>query len=97
MSNFFDKNLLQNVVGGLIVLVISVWLSRRTIQPDTSGKGWKIIIIISFIMILSGLYLLGKGSPNGGFDNPETSVGLSLLVLGVLLRYIGKFIGWWQR
>jgi hypothetical protein len=95
--NFFDKNFAQNIVGGLVVLVITLLLSRNSSTTNTNGRGWKILNIIAWLMIVGGFVLLSQGVQNGGFENVKTGAGLSLALLGWIVLGLGKFIGWWQR
>ena len=97
MSDFFDKNLLQGIVSGAIILLISIWLGGRAQSSPTTGKGWKITVIFAYVMIFGGLYLFASNLTDGGFNNPYTGMGLSLAILGVILRFIGKFFIWWHH
>ncbi len=38
-----------------------------------------------------------SGSQNGGFQNPKTGAGLSLLCIGIILLVVGKFGAWWTN
>lgn len=96
MRNFFDVNLFQQIVSGLVVLVVSIWLGGKT-SPTTDGKGWKTVVIIGWIMIIGGLYIAGINAQNGGFNNPYTGLGLSMFVIGIPIKYLGKFFVWWHR
>jgi hypothetical protein len=49
VTGLFDKNFLQNIVGGLVVLFISILLSGRAKSAPTSGKGGKIAIIVGWM------------------------------------------------
>lgn len=97
MHNFFDLNLFQQIASGLVVLFVSILLANKTAKTSVSGKGWKVVIIISWIMIIGGLYIVGLNAPNGGLNNPSVGLGLSLVILGIPLKYIGKFFHWWHH
>ncbi len=97
MSHFFDVNLFQQIVSGLVVLFVSILLGSRTTKGVTNGKGWKVVVIISWVMILGGLYLAGINAPNGGWNNPYVGMGWSVALLGLLLKYLGKFFLWWHH
>ncbi len=96
MQHFFDVGLFQQIASGLVVLLVSIWLGAKS-GPTTYGKGWKIIVIIGWMMILGGLYTAGLNSQHGGFSNPYTGLGLSLFILGIPVMYLGKFFVWWHR
>lgn len=95
LSNFFDKNFAQSIVTGLIVLLVSIWLSGQA--RTTSGKRWKVVVIIAYTLILGGLYVLASNVQNGGFANPYVGMGLVMALLGFALKYLGRFFIWWQR
>lgn len=96
MENFFDINLFQNIFSGAAVLILSIFLSAKS-GPVTHGKGWKIVVIIGWTMVLGGLYMWILNFPNGGFSNPYTGLGLSLFVFGIPVKYLGQFFVWWHR
>ena len=97
MSSFFDKPFFQQLIVGLILLLLSLWLGTRTAGPATGGKAWKIVIIVSWIMTLGGLYLLLLNLSNGGLKNEEAATGFGILFFGIVLNWIGKFFLWWHR
>ena len=97
MDNFFDKNLFQQIVAGVAVLIVSILLGAKSIPSATTGKKWKTIVIISWFMILWGFYIFVMNYPNGNFNNPYTGLSLVVLVIGIILKYIGKFFVWWHR
>lgn len=97
MSNFFDKGLLQNIVVSAVFLILSIWLSQKSNNKTSSGSGWKIVVVISYLMIFSGIYLFAKYFPNGGFNNVYADMGFCLFIFGILFRWLGKFFVWWQR
>ena len=85
MNDFFDKNLLQNIIVSVFILLVSILLGARTKKSQSisiSGKDWKILIIISWIMILGGLYLFIENYTYGDFNNPYLVVGFSCLFFG---------------
>ena len=96
MDNFFGIGLWQQIVSGLVVLLVSIWLGGRS-SPATDGKGWKIVVIVGWVMILGGLYMFGVNMQAGGFSNPYSGLGLSLFLLGISVKYLGSFFVWWHR
>ena len=97
MEDFFDKNFLQSIVSGIIILVISTLLGVKAKQPDTAGKGWKIVIIIGYIMIFTGFYIFAINVKKGGLNNPYTGAGISLFIIGIVVRLVGKFFNWFNH
>lgn len=98
MADFFDKNLLQNIIGGIIVLLISILFARKTLSaPTTSAKKWKAVVILGNFMIFGGFLSFGTRYAEGGFNNPYASIGLLSAVFGFPVKYLGKFFVWWHR
>jgi len=97
MNNFFDVNLFQQIVSGVVVLLISILLGKNTTKNTVNGKSWKVVVVISWVMILGGLYMISSNVNNGGIYNPYVGMGISSAFLGIILKYIGKFFLWWQR
>lgn len=96
MENFFNANLAQQILSGIVVLVVSIFLGAKS-GPVTYGKGWKIVVIIGWMMILGGACIGISSFSNGGFANPYTGLGLSLFVFGIPVKYLGQFFVWWHR
>jgi hypothetical protein len=97
MSNFFDKNFLQSVASGLLILIFSIWLSNRKQSTSYAGKNWKLAVITGNLMIFGGLYALAVNAPNGGFNNLYVDMGFSAFFFGFPVKYFGKFMVWWHR
>jgi len=97
MSDFFDKNFAQGIVTGLIVLFVSILLAGRFIPSSSTGKGWKIVVIFSYVLFFGGLYLFLFNFQRGGLNNPYTGMGFSMTMLGAILNGVGKFFIWWHR
>ncbi len=95
------SQLFINIIGGLIVVIIAAWLgiggtTRVVVHGNQSGKAGKWIIIISVVMILSGLFVIGKNpTPTTGidFNNP----GTLLVGYGIIFFIVGRIIAWFQR
>lgn len=97
MGNFFDKGFVQNIVVSLLFLFISFVLGSKSGPAVAGGKRWKATVVISWFMILSGLYIFGIYFPRDGFVNPYSGLGFCLFFSGIILRYIGKFFIWWNK
>lgn len=98
MENLFDKNLLQNIIGGVVVLLISILLGSRSKTRTSSDKKWKVVAIIAWAMIIAGTYIfLTNLVKNGNFHNPYIGLGVTMLILGAILEIIAKFFIWWHR
>jgi len=96
MSNFFDKNFLQGVIISGFFLMLSLWLSGSQ-RSSNSGKRWKVSVILGNAMILGGLYMFAVNFPNGHFNNPYSGMGFCIFILGIPMKYFGKFMVWWHR
>lgn len=98
MLEFFDQTFFQGVLISTVFLFLSIWLSSRTsLRTTYEGKGIKLTIVLAYIMIWSGLYFLVTGAPNGGWDNPATGGGITLIFFGFVLKYLGQFLTWWHK
>ncbi|MCK5211903.1 hypothetical protein KAJ89_04335 [Candidatus Parcubacteria bacterium] len=97
MDDFFDKNFIQGLVSGVIILVMGFLLVGESSKRTSSGKFWKVIIILGVGMMIGGIYLFITYFPDGGLYNIYASAGISILVFGYLLKKTGDFFNWWQR
>lgn len=95
MSDFFDKNFLQGIVVTLLGVILSIWLSSRA-SPTTTGKNWKIVVILAYILIFVGLYIIGSNVNKGGLNNPFVGLGMFTVIVGWALKHVGKFFIWWN-
>ena len=96
MADFFNQNLLQNIVGGVIVLFLGFLLSGGS-SSSGSGKGGKTLVILATLMMLGGFLMFGQADPKSGMNGAYFGAGLSLLFFGYILRKIGQFFLWWHR
>ena len=87
MSDFFDKNFWQLIITGLIIMIVSFLFRGKSGESTTVGKGWKVVVIIAWVIFLAGIYMFVNNS----------SLGISLIILGILLSYISKFFIWWHQ
>ena len=90
MSDFFDKNLFQQIFAGIVILLIGLLLGKKE-KFVVPTRAWKIIIIIAWFMFWGGILLFFVNFSKGGFNNLYTNLGLSLIVLSIPLKYVGKF------
>lgn len=95
MLDFFDKSFTQSLIASLIVIPISIWLGGRALP--SSGKGWKVMVIISYLLIFGGSYMIMSNVSNGGLNNLFVGIGITSAIFGFLLRCLGKFFIWWQH
>lgn len=96
MDNIFNVNLFQQIVSGVVVLLISILLGKNTTKNTVNSKGWKGVVVISWVMILGGLYMISSNVNNGGIYNPYVGMGMISAFLGIILKYIGRFFLWWR-
>ncbi len=95
------SQLFINIIAGLVVVIIAALLgiggtTKVVVHGNRSGKAGKWIIIISVVMILSGLFVLGKNpTPTAGidFNNP----GTLLIGYGIIFFIVGRIVAWYQR
>lgn len=98
------EQLIIQVAAGVIVLLIATWLgiggsSVRVVrlQSGRNSRKWKWTILVSWLMIIAGLYIFSLNFPVGGFSNPYAGMGFSLAFLGLIGLGIGKLGSWWSR
>lgn len=66
MADFFNQNLLQNIVGGIIVLFLGFLLSGGS-SSSGSGRGWKTLVILATLIMMAGGFLMfGQADPKSG-------------------------------
>lgn len=100
--------LVLNIVGGLIVVVIAAWLgigskSERVVfvgGGNSKKKWWKKFIVFAWLMIVLGIILYGANAPTTGnaFLGAQMDVwgylGLDLIGFGIIFLIIGKISLW---
>jgi hypothetical protein len=102
------NNLTTQIIAGVVATVIAAILLSIfqlngqthkviTIQGKKASKGWKIVIVIAWLMIVSGFYLFLVNYINGGFENVYVGMGFSSFFFGLVLLAIGKFGRWWSN
>jgi uncharacterized membrane protein YvbJ len=64
---------------------------------EQTGKKWKAVKLISWIVIIFGVILFLSNIRDGGFNNPMTGFGFSMGLFGIMGAIIGKFGAWWQH
>ncbi len=69
----------------------------RNTTIQLTDKKWKVVKLVAWVTIVGGLCMFVSGSQNGGFQNPKTGAGLSLLCIGIILLVVGKFGAWWTN
>ncbi len=63
------------------------------VEIEATNKRWKKIHLISWAMIIGGLIFMGNDQSRGvGFWG-----GANLIILGIMVRYIGKLGAWWSN
>ncbi|MFA5228816.1 MAG: hypothetical protein WC446_03580 [Candidatus Paceibacterota bacterium] len=97
IDTFFDKNLFQQIISGLVILSVSVLIGNKEVEKKSVSKFWKLIIILAWILFWGGLYLIIVNFPNGGIYNLEVSIGISSAFLGFIISIIGKIFVWWNK
>ena len=92
------------VVIGVVTAALVRWLGIDrsktvvTIHHATKvSRKWKLLIVISWIMMPAGIYLLIIGLPEGGLSNSNAVLGTYLFSIGITFELFGKFMCWWNR
>ncbi len=99
------EQLVIQIIGGLAVVAIAAWLgigrsSVRIIHSTRPSKTWKRVILISWLMIIAGIYMFG--SNKGTFINITANniyaiIGLDLIGFGIIALIIGKVGHWFNK
>jgi hypothetical protein len=95
------KDLLFQIIGGLIVVLIAAWLgiggtTKVVVHGGQVRKTGKWIILISVAMILGGLSWHDKLAPTKSIFN-FNDWGSLLFGYGILFLIVGKVVAWFQR
>ena len=69
----------------------------KPVVIEQTKKGWKIVKLISALVIIAGIFMIINGSSNSGLDNPLTASGISATFLGIITLIIAKFGTWWSN
>jgi hypothetical protein len=97
MKDIFNAGLVQNIIGGVIVLFISILFARKTLASTTSAKGWKAMVVIGNIMIFGGILFAISHYSDSGLNNPYVNYGALTSIFGFPIKYLGRFFVWWHR
>jgi DNA-directed RNA polymerase subunit RPC12/RpoP len=71
-------------------------LKGKVTTIELTSKRWKLVKLISIIGIIIGGFIF-LSNQKDGFQNPLTGVGLFILLISVLTRFVGKFGAWWTN
>jgi len=97
---------MSQITTGVIIAVLGAavahWLGLDgtkvvVVHGARQTKKWKVLIVLSWTMILVGAYLTITYAPQGGLANPYTEYGINFLIIGFILLQIGRFGAWWNR
>jgi hypothetical protein len=94
----FITEVIAIVIGAIVVYWLGIGSVRVVVAHGTRiNKKWKWVILISWLMIISGIYIFLINFPNGGLYNPYVGMGFSLASLGLIGLGIGRLGSWWNR
>ncbi|MGC9602979.1 MAG: zinc-ribbon domain-containing protein [Minisyncoccia bacterium] len=65
------------------------------IEPELTSKRWKRVKLIAWGMILVGFLILGASGGSWGSMNAGFSLGLSLVLIGIIVLIIGRIGAWY--
>ena len=69
----------------------------KPVLIEKTSKGWKLAKLISWLTFFFAIYIFAYGLKNGGFKNPATGLGFSLLFLAFIGIIVSKFGAWWNH
>lgn len=102
VEQFFDftfwQMVLSKVFSGIVVSILLFWLGRRVVvhKREDTGKGWEMVVILSWLLFISGFFLMGHSSQT--FNDPYVGAGLFIVPFAYfVVRPIGKIGVWWTR
>ena len=69
----------------------------KPVLIEQTSKKWKKTKLIAWLLIIGGFFAFGSGNNNGGFQNPITGLGFTLIFVGIITLWVGKFGAWWHH
>jgi hypothetical protein len=69
--------------------------SNVTVQ--LTNKKWKIIKLVSVVLMVVGGLMLLAGGVNGGLLNPLAGAGFSILFISLPMYIFGQVGAWWSN
>ncbi len=99
---------MSQIVIGVVVAVISAFVIKllgigntKTVVSIQGGKrattGWKVLIVIGWLMFVGGGYYWIAWGCTNGFGSPHAIIGLTVFFYGAIILGVGKFGAWWNR
>ena len=64
---------------------------------EKTSKDWKILKLISLLVIVGAILLVFIGLNDGGFKNYLTGLGLYIGGFGLIVFIVAKFGSWWSH
>ncbi len=98
---------LMNFVSGIAIAVIAGLIlyymfgigggSVTVVQGRRSGRGWRRLKMIGWLVVAIAAILFADNFPYGGFQNLYADMGLSLFIIGLIVVGVGKIgYGWFR-
>jgi len=72
-------------------------IANSPVLIEQTAKKWKLVRLISWIMILGGVFLFLKGLGSGGMNSPSLWMGICIGFFGIVGNLIGKLGSWWHH
>jgi hypothetical protein len=69
----------------------------RNTTIELTNKKWKLTKLFGWVFLVLGIYLLGSGSQNGGFQNPMTGMGVCVVLISLAVLVVGRIGAWWSN
>lgn len=70
-------------------------LQQKPVVIEQTYKKWKVVKLVSGILIVIGIFNLFGGINN--HNDPSISFGIFILFIGIIGSIIGKFGAWWNN
>lgn len=69
----------------------------RPTVVESTGKTWKVLILIGWVTLLPAAYLAIRGLGHGPWLNPTTGLGAMTFSVGIAALIVGRFGSWWNH
>ncbi len=69
----------------------------RPTVVESTGKVWKVLVLLGWLTVLPGAYLVVRGLGNRGWFDPTTGLGIMIASVGIAALIVGRFGSWWNH
>ena len=70
---------------------------QAPIVIEQTAKKWKLVKLISVIVIVVGFFMMANGSAQGSSGATLGAMGIMFMFIGFIGLIVGKFGAWWNH